>query len=323
MVKTSLLNSRAPMLGVFASCIGLGLVGVFVGPLACSAAPPSETEQVREEVAADVPAQCGEEGSLELYERRIEPLFEADRPKSCSQCHLSGLDLSLYQRETPCEMLVCLVSSGLVNTKRPEDSKLLGWVGRAEPESTLITERVVAEEYEGLRQWIEYNLRCDTCKGVECPSTEGDYKATYCEGTPELATGFDPASVDPGGCDRPAIETLYRNTIYSARGRCAPCHYTDHEFDEAKIETAAPQWLDVTGECEEAVSRSLRVVEARGLMNLEDASQSLLLLKPLKKELGGIKHLGHEKFYSKTEDPAYVAFLYFIERYIACAASDP
>lgn len=277
---------------------------------ACSS-PSSESERVRAEVAADVPPQCDSKLGLKLYERRIAPLFEDDRPKSCSQCHLSGLDLSLYVRDSACETFACLKDRGLIDIDDPDNSAILGWIDRAEPESTLITERVLAEEYEGFRQWIAYNARCDTCKKTRCGGAE---EATFCRGSPE-AKDFDGKAVDPGGCAPAELETLFQKTVYATRGRCSPCHYNDHEQTKNDL---APPWLDVKGTCTEGVTRTLQNVVARDLIDIEHPSESLLLLKPLDEKLGGVPHGGHAKFYSTTRDNAYLAFLYFIERYSAC-----
>lgn len=65
----------------------------------------------------------------QLYERRIAPLFQDERPQSCSQCHLTGLNLELFARETACESMACLVQRGLVNEQDPDASLLLSWIG--------------------------------------------------------------------------------------------------------------------------------------------------------------------------------------------------
>ena len=44
---------------------------------------------------------CTPEGGLEMYEKRIAPLLEENRPSSCNQCHLSGIDLPLTPARSP------------------------------------------------------------------------------------------------------------------------------------------------------------------------------------------------------------------------------
>src|SRR5687768_16325048 len=65
------------------------------------------------------------EAASELYRQRIEPILTSDEPSSCNQCHLSGVDLSLFVRDTPCETMACLIERDLVNLEAPEDSTVL------------------------------------------------------------------------------------------------------------------------------------------------------------------------------------------------------
>jgi len=53
------------------------------------------------------------------------------------------------------------------------------------------------------------------------------------------------------------------------------------------------------------------------LLDRATPANSLLLLKPLSIGQGGVMHGGHEKMAGK-DDPAYVDFLHWIERWAAC-----
>lgn len=75
----------------------------------------------------------------------------------------------------------------------------------------------MAEEYEGFRQWITYNLPGDACAGVECPEP-ASYSDRYCEGAPEPEEVLDHSSLDPGGCDSASLELLLRDTVYASEG---------------------------------------------------------------------------------------------------------
>lgn len=253
---------------------------------------------------------CSEEHALDLYHQKIEPLFEDDRPSTCSQCHLPGIDLGMFVRGTPCETLACLVDERLVNPGSPADSKILTWIGRAEPDSELITEEVIQREHDAFEQWISYSIQCGTCEGSVCPETD--------EG-PKCALGsnpdydFEPESIDPGGCGDEALETVFRETVYANRGRCSPCHFNDHDDEEA------PQWIEVSFECDEASRRTLDNVAKLGLIDFEQPGQSLLLLKPLAEDEGGVTHGGGAKF-EGLEDKTYSQFKYFVDRFVACRA---
>jgi hypothetical protein len=61
---------------------------------------------------------------------------------------------------------------------------------------------------------------------------------------------------------------------------------------------------------------SLKRALALGLINVNQPSQSLLLLKPLDSYGGGVSHGGGAKF--TKADPTYASFTRFIEHYAAC-----
>jgi hypothetical protein len=257
----------------------------------------------------EVPAECTEQTPGELFAQRIEPLFSQDRPQSCNQCHLSGIELGSFARATPCETMACLTEQGMVNLDAPAESKILDWIQRAHPDSELITEQVIREEYDGFLAWIEYSAAChaSACEGVTC-SAEAD---PFCDTEP--AVGPYDASQDPGGCTDKALEQLFRDTIYKDRGRCYPCHFEQHEM----AAPTAPKWISQEGSCDQASLVTMRTVIERGHVNVADPAQSLLLLKPLGPEFGGVEHGGASKFHG-VEDEGYANFFYWLKRYSDC-----
>lgn len=271
-------------------------------------APPSDSWLID---AAPLEIACGADAGLEVYERRIAPLFTEDRPQSCSQCHLAGLDLSLFVRDTPCQTFACLSDLGLVDERSPDDSQVLRWIGRAEPQSSLITERIIREEYEAFRLWIHTQVACDECRDVSCPSS-GD--AGTCAAGPAPGADVDLGSLDPEGCSDTALYELFENTVYASRGRCGPCHESTADFERLQ----APQWLEVRGDCRSAARRTLWNIYEGGYLDMDDPERSLLLTKPLPESQGGVAHGGGAKFHDKTRDSGYLAFAYFIERFATC-----
>jgi hypothetical protein len=249
--------------------------------------------------------ECDESQALDLFERKIEPLFSDDHPSSCSQCHLPGVDLQAFARDSACETYACLVQQGLVDEDDPDGSLVLGFIGRAEPDSELITERVLQREHAAFSQWITYVSECGVCEDVSC----GD-AAKQCQIDPEPKNDVEPTAVDPGGCEPPNLEALFRDAVYVYRGRCAPCHINDHD------DPATPMWIEAAFDCSESLTRTFNNVQQNGYLDLDTPEQSLLLLKPLA-EFAGVEHGGGQKFQDKT-DPAYVSFKYFIERLAAC-----
>lgn len=299
-------------------CVAGLLLGGCVNPGGAKKkpAPAHETDAaapgwVDELKAIDV--ECGSDDSTRLYDQRIAPLFEDDSPASCNECHLSGLDLEVFMRDTPCQSMACLVALGWVDPDAPDDSLVLDWIARgSNPSSPLITQEVVEQEYGAFREWIHYSVACEECSDVNCPG-QGDAGA-FCPGQAEPVLGYEPEEYDPGGCSDQALFEVFRSTVYASRGRCSPCHYNDHDLEAYE----APLWIDVLGDCDSAARRTYWNVLDHGYVDADEPLESLLMLKPLPEDLGGVDHGGHDKFWSLEDDQGYLNFAYFLERYAEC-----
>jgi hypothetical protein len=246
---------------------------------------------------------------VQTFHDRIEPLLSEGRVTTCNQCHLSGVDLSVFARATPCETWACLLDQGLVDTISPADSKILGWIERASPDSDLITPQVIAAEHDAFQDWIEANAACpDTCADVACGDPSDGPTCSVSEEDAPIA----PADGDDGatGCADRDLEQAFYDQVYAWRGRCFPCHFDT----ETKADKTAPRWLSAVGNCQTGSAVSLKRVIGLGLLDMDDPSSSLLLQKPL--DLPGARHGGGAKF--TIEDPAYVSFLSFITHYRDC-----
>lgn len=258
-----------------------------------------------------VPAACAQVSATEIFDQRIAPLLRDDQPKSCNACHLSGIDMSLFVRATPCETMACLKDLGLVDLDAPTQSTVLTWIQRADPLSPLITPEVVKAEYEGFLEWIEHHAACGRfeCRGVRCRAPSAD---PFCDVEPEplLATG---PQLDQGGCTELALERLFRDSVYASRGRCFPCHFTT----EQSAAPGALRFIEQGSSCDSSSLATMRNVLEAGLVNVSEPTQSLLLLKPLAEEGGGVPHGGHAKFFPGS-DPGYDNFLYWVTRYAQC-----
>jgi len=258
-----------------------------------------------------LPAACVDQSGTAIYDRRIAPLLGDDRPKSCNACHLSGIDMTLFVRATPCETMACLVELGLVDLAAPESSQVLGWIDRAKPLSPLIDETVVQAEHDGFFEWITHNAECGSyeCAGVVCSARE---REPFCDVAPEPFTAVDVAR-DGADCSDLALERLFRDTIYASRGRCYPCHFES----ETEAAPEALHFIDQSGSCDEASLVTMHALIDAGLVDVKDPLQSLLLLKPLAEGGGGVPHGGHEKF-TPGGDPGYENFASWLKRYAAC-----
>jgi len=278
------------------------LVGVSAWAVAIALMPGCDVEDSPEA------GTCDADAGLALYTQRVAPILADDRPKSCNQCHLSGVDLSLFVRDTPCQTMACLQQQELVDFSSPEDSLVLAWISRASPDSELITEEVIQAEYDAFLEWIEFYATCsdEVCESFDDPCGLSEKQPT-CDSA-DIEEGFD----DPGGCEDIVLEEMFRDAFYTGRGRCFPCHYTG----DVKSPDNAPKWLEVEGECNAASLTTMRNV-LDSYVDLDAPANSLILLKPLSEEYGGIEHGGGDKFHD-TDEASYVALLDWIERTAEC-----
>lgn len=274
--------------------------------------PRSETRRSDDGArdAATVKLECGAQDGLAIFEQRIEPLFVEDRPQSCNQCHLAGMDLSAFVRSDPCETFACLVEQNLVDTKEPRKSRVLSWIGRAAPDSRLITADIIDAEYQGFLEWIAFESQCGTCDDAVCESTDAGSGCPLVYGSSD-SDASAPANSD---CSDEALYTVFSQTIYAERGRCSPCHSSAFQDDEVD----APRWIDVSSSCERGAQQTLWNVLNAGYIDANAPEQSLLLLKPLAEDEGGVVHGGHDKFYDRETDPGYLAFAEFIDKLVTC-----
>ena len=269
---------------------------------ACSDGDEPPTAEQSEAACQAKPSQA--------FHERIEPLLSEDRVTTCNQCHLSGVDLSAFARETPCKTWACLVDQGLVDVAAPDESKILGWILRAQPDSDLITDDVIQAEHDGFLEWIEANAQCPSaCAGVTCGKPAdgprcGDGQA---DPIPQI-----PSGEDERGCSDEELEQAFYDDVYAWRGRCYPCHF-DTELDAEKD---APRWLSLVGNCQTGSAVSFKRALALGIIDTAEPEASLLLLKPLDVSGGGVKHGGGGKFL--PTDPTYESFLRFVRHYAEC-----
>jgi hypothetical protein len=283
--------------------IGLGVAFTLAAAALASCSSGDKPSSAQSELACKVKP-------TEAFHERIEPLLSDSKVTTCNQCHLSGVNLSAFARETPCKTLACLKDQGLVDLDSPEDSRVLAWIRRASPDSELITQDVIDAEYDSFLEWIDANAACPTaCAGVSCgePGDGPQCDSGLTDDIPVL-----PSEEEQSGCTDRELEQTFFDDVYTWRGRCFPCHF-DTQPDADKL---APRWISATGNCATGSAVTLKNVVSLGLLNTDDPDQSLLLLKPLDVPGGGVAHGGGDKF-SKL-DPAYASFQQFAQLYAGC-----
>ncbi len=239
----------------------------------------------------------------DVFKRRIEPLIAGDRPQSCNQCHLSGVDLSMFVRESACSSMACLLEQGEVSFSAPGQSKILDRIRLAKPQSELITQLVIDAEYNGFLAWIEHSAQChDAACGDVGPNPCGVTKAPPPDGV------LDPL----GGCSEEAVGQAFETLVFPWKVRCGACHIPGNTV-------SATAWLDT-----ESSLRTMYNLLGVGAVDTENPHLSEMLTKPL--AVGdpsgeGAKHGGGDKFADKT-DETYQDLFEWVTYYAACHSGE-
>lgn len=224
------------------------------------------------------PAGRAADDALQLFKDRITPILRSPDPSSCSECHLSGVDLKQYIGDSQEETFAALVAAGLIDRKHPDDSKLLEFIQRAPEQPSPVGAEAREQEFEAFRAWIRAAVADPQ---LAAAATDDD----------QLGPMLPVEVIRHGRKDR-VIQSFVDN-IWSEIGRCARCHSAElnrgaigrNGFSEADVD--AISWVaprDPAG--------TLQNLLDGGNIDLDDPDESLVLLKPLGEE----EHGGGPKF---------------------------
>lgn len=273
--------------------------------------------------------------ALQLFEERIMPIFRSPTPSSCVQCHLSAVDLKNYILPSHTETFFALREDGLVNVEKPLDSKILRLIQMGEEDqdrgARLIHARTRKAEYEAFAAWIVACCSDPALRDAPAPSTLPSVGATK------------PLEVVRHTRKSRLAESFDRN-IFSQRMRCFPCH-TPHELDPANPKHKVPiqrqaELVDKFGQkmnffeksAEATMAKLIRnsrrhADDAYPLINVEEPSKSLLILKPTSKlpqkledgtfappsSMDPVSHMGGLKMH--VNDQSYKSFMLWLQDY--------
>ncbi len=258
-------------------------------------------------------ADCTSEAGLDLYRRRIEPLVSGAVPTTCNQCHMEGVDLSLYVQNSPCGTMACMLNQGVVVFDPPTASPVLTFILNSNPASNLITPDVIQQEHDGVLGWIDWSARCNDSVCGPAPSDPCGTGATDAP-PPDVLSPLN-------GCDEAGLVQLFDQKVFSWRGRCVSCHATYGANTDPATGGAAPKMFYGSQESPEGPDDArFTMFNMIGLqvVNLTTPENSLLLHKPLN-DLANNPHGGGQKFQDES-DPAYADFLDWLTAYDACMA---
>ncbi len=309
------------MIKVLAICLfTASLLGVFTS---IDSTPPLESDGAQRE-ANDTEA-------LTLFENRIMPIFDSPDPSSCVQCHLSSVDLKNYILPSHEKTFLSLRDQGLIDVDNPKRSKILKLIemGQADSDerSRLIHAKMRQAEYEAFVAWIQASCQDEKLRSL--PPLDKS----------ELAGPSSPNEVIRHSRKSRLIDSFTRH-VWSQRMRCFPCH-TQHEIgprQKVAIKKFS-KWHEEYGDkmliFKKSPEATLRYLiehsEATDsdhlpLLNLDDPTKSLLVLKPTSKippKKNGqrsattyaepVYHMGGLKMH--LDDHSYKAFVAWIEDY--------
>lgn len=247
------------------------------------------------ETAASDPAGEGLNAATaaDIFQARILPIMQAEKPSSCVECHLSGVDLADYIRPSQAETFASLRAAGLIDEQDPDASKILVFINRRPDSPSLISEAARASELAAFRAWIH--------AAVEDPALLASKDAQAIG--PQLPLEL----VRHARQDR--VLASFLDNIWTEVGRCAACHSPDQNQKQVAEHGDRVSWIVL----KDPQATLAHMLEA-DLIDPEQPLESLLLTKPTLQ----VEHGGGQKMV--VGDRTYKQFRRFIDDYAKMAS---
>jgi mono/diheme cytochrome c family protein len=240
------------------------------------------------------PVKMGSGDALAIFERRILPILKSPRPSSCTECHLSGVELADYIHADQGKTFAALVAGGLIDRQLPAKSKILEFIRRQPAESNLVSQKVRDEELAAFTAWIEAAVKDPSLLAAK-------------PGDDRLGPKVPLEVVRHARRDR--VLASFVENIWSEVGRCAACHSPDRNQAQVKKHGEHVSWISL-GDPRATLAHLL---EAE-LVDVKEPEKSLLLMKPTEQ----VKHGGGQKMI--VGDRSYRQFRRFLDDYAATVA---
>ncbi len=219
-----------------------------------------------------------DESALELFKSRITPILRSPNPSSCSECHLSGVDLKNYIGNTQEETFAALVSAGLIDREQPDSSKLLEFIQRAPDDPTPVTADARRKEFEAFRAWIRLAVADPSLAAAK---TDDD----------QLGPTVPVEVIRHGRRDR--VLASFTENVWSEIGRCVNCHspelnrWSIGRDGRSKADVDAISWV-----APRDPARTLQNLRESDNIDPDEPQESPLVKKPVGLE----EHGGGQKF---------------------------
>jgi hypothetical protein len=241
-------------------------------------------------VIASSSALPNDDSALDVFNKRILPIFQAKKPSSCTECHLSGVDLKDYIQSDQAKTFASLVRVGLIDVKQPDQSKILEFIRRKPDVPNLITEKIRQQELVAFQDWINVAVK-----------------------DPDLLTAKSNDAVGPQIPDevirharKDRVLASFVENVWTEVGRCAACHSPEQNKKQVKEHGERVSWIKLRDP-----QATLNYMLEAKLIDTEQPEQSLLLLKPTMQ----VEHGGGQKMV--VGDRTYKQFRRFIDDYTA------
>ncbi len=255
-----------------------------------SAEPQKNSSEVvaEAEPVDSTAAVSNSETALVVFEKRILPIFQAAKPSSCTECHLSGVDLKDYIHPSQEKTFASLVNAGLIDVKTPDSSKILKFINRRPDQPTIIIDKIRQLEHEAFQAWIRAAVK--------------DPKLLAVKATESLGPQVPDEVIRHARKNR--VLASFIDNVWTEVGRCAACHSPDKNQKQVKEHGEQVSWITLR----DPAATLTHMVEA-GIINTDEPLESLLLTKPSLQ----VEHGGGQKIV--VGDRTYKQFRRFIDDY--------
>jgi len=237
------------------------------------------------------PRKATSEDALAIFKRRILPIMNSPMQSSCTECHLSGVELKDYIHSDQATTFAALRRDGLIDIKNPEKSKILTFIARKPKKPNPINEKIRQKELQAFRAWLNI-----AAKDPEVLKASTDDKT--------IGTKLPVEVIRHARKDR--VLASFVDNVWSQMGRCISCHSPNRNQRLRKKFGEEISWI--VPQNPQATLNNL--VEA-GNIDTDNPKYSPVLTKPA----GIEKHGGGPKFLVGGD--AYRRFLVFLKDYAA------
>ena len=223
-----------------------------------AASPPLPEAGTR---ISSAPAEVGGDiDAAELFNRRVLPILRSGKGSSCTECHFAGIELHDYIHEDQATTFAALRAEGLIDVDKPDQSKILQFIKRHSADTDPLIAKVREAEFQAFSTWIRAAVREPALLAAKTDERLGS------ELSDEVIRHMR----------RDRALASFVETIWSQIGRCLRCHSPEKNQELVQEHGEQVSWIapnDPAG--------TLELCVEKGLIDLDNPEESLLLLKPL------------------------------------------